>query len=151
MKIRRSHSSSLALASALLPFSVQADTTGENDVWKMLADITIEEVVTETTYEVRKSWPERFARDIPNVEITGFAVPTLPGQDVRELILTSDADICPLCGEGGHNATLQVLLETPITNLEEGQRVTLRGTLSRVEDPETWQAARLVAAKITDL
>ena len=80
------------------------------DVWQLLDQIEIEEVVTETTYEVKKSLPFEIDKGLQGVEITGFAVPTYPGETVKELLLVSDMGLCPLCCSGDHGATLQVML-----------------------------------------
>ena len=82
------------------------------------------------------------------MEISGYAFPMLPGETIRELILVSDMGLCPLCGEGDHGANLQVTLAEPITNFDEAVRITLKGDLKAVTDPETWQAAILEDAQI---
>lgn len=118
------------------------------DVWQILEQIQIEEIVTETTYEVKKSIPDALDAGIEGVEITGYAVPMIPGETVQELLLVSDMGLCPLCGNGDHNATLQVVLANPIPGFEEGAKLTLRGDLLAVKDPETWQAAILQDAQL---
>ncbi|WP_321828923.1 hypothetical protein [Thalassovita sp.] len=118
------------------------------DVWQLLDQIEIEEVVTETTYEVKKSLPAEIDKGLQGVEITGFAVPTYPGETVTELLLVSDMGLCPLCGSGDHGATLQVMLEDPIPGFEAPSKITLRGDLQAVRDPETWQAAILTKASV---
>ncbi len=144
--------SRLALAAALgsTAHAATADTAAPDDVWQVLDQIEIEEIVTETTYEVRKSFPEALRKGAIEVEITGYAVPALPGDAIRDLILVSDMGLCPLCGSAEHGASLQVALNDSIPSFEESRRVTLRGTLSPVTDPETWQAAILENAAIID-
>ncbi len=124
------------------------------DVWALLDQIQIEEIVTETSYEVRKSWPDAFAQDLSNMRVTGYAVamiPGAPGQKVQELLLTSDSGICPLCGSGDHAATLQIVLDEPLEDFVEGQRISVEGTLMRVDDSTTWQSAQMINARLVDL
>jgi hypothetical protein len=122
----------------------QADT----DAWQLLEEIKINEIVTETTYEVQKTFPERMEERGEGILISGYAFPMLPGETIRELILVSDMGLCPLCGNGDHGANLQVTLAEPITTFDESTRITLRGNLKAVTDPETWQAAILKDAQI---
>ncbi|MCW8843326.1 MAG: hypothetical protein OQK00_07930 [Rhodobacteraceae bacterium] len=144
--------SRLALAAALgsTAHAATAETAAPKDVWQVLDQIEIEEVITETSYEVRKTFPEALRKGALEIEITGYAVPALPGDTIRELILVSDMGLCPLCGGTDHGASLQVALNDTIPTFEESRRVTLRGTLSAVTDPETWQAAILENATIIE-
>ncbi|WP_371169097.1 hypothetical protein [Aliiroseovarius sp. 2305UL8-7] len=144
--------SSLAIAATLGAHIAPAfaNTAAEVDVWQVLSAIEFEETVTETSYSVNKIWPSDLAETPEEIEITGYAIPVLGGEQVVELLLTSDMGLCPLCGSGDHGASLQVTLDEPIIGFEEGQRISLRGTLSRVEDSETWQAARMTGARVID-
>ena len=120
----------------------------DTDAWSLLEQIQIEEIVTETTYEVKKTFPEQMEEQGAGIEISGYAFPMLPGETIRELILVSDMGLCPLCGNGDHGANLQVTLAEPITTFDETKRITLKGNLKAVTDPETWQAAILKDAQI---
>lgn len=147
---------SVSVIALSAPFAMASSTaigsgTDNAEVWDLLSQIQIEELVTETSYRVNKTWPEGFDSTIENTRITGYAVPMfpgVPGDSVKDLILTSDIGLCPLCGSPDHGATLQVTLAEPIIGFEEGQRIALTGTLQRVEDTETWQAARLTGARV---
>ncbi len=121
----------------------------DTDVWQLLDQISIEEIVTDTQYEVRKSYPTALAegREM-EIEITGYATPSLPGDTVRELLLVSDMGLCPMCGSLDHGATLLVSLNDAIPTIEDATRLTLKGTLSPVTDPETWQSVVLKDATI---
>jgi len=125
-------------------------TAATDDTWHLLNQIEIEEIITETTYEVRKSFPDALQKGALEVEITGYAVPALPGESIRELILVSDMGLCPLCGSAEHGTSLQIALNDAIPSFEESRRVTLRGTLTPVTDPETWQSAILENATILE-
>lgn len=140
--------SKLALSAATLGVSTNV-VFAQPDTWALLKDIQINEIVTETSYEVRKTWPKGFAEEEVEIEITGYAAPLTPeGEALRELILVSDMGLCPFCGNPDHNAGLQVQLAEALPFVSENQRITLRGTLSKVHDPETWQAAILRDARI---
>ncbi|WP_370228784.1 hypothetical protein [Cognatishimia sp.] len=123
----------------------QAETT---DAWQLLEEIKIKEIMTETTYEVQKTFPEQMEERGEGILISGYAFPMLPGETISELILVSDMGLCPLCGNGDHGANLQIKLAEPITNFDESIRITLRGNIKAVTDPETWQAAVMEDAQI---
>lgn len=133
-------------AAALTPFALPA--AAETDAWHMMSQIKINEIVTETTYEVQKTYPTALSEGAIEVEITGYAVPRLPGDMVQDLILMSDMGNCPLCGSFDHGTNLQVLLTEAIPAFEEGTRVSFVGTLTPVTDPETWQTVILKDARV---
>lgn len=118
--------------------------------WDVLAGIEIEEIVTETSYEVRKVFPADVKNGIPQFDITGFAVPMSLGEDVSEILLVSDMGFCPFCGSPEHGTSLQVSLASPIAGLEEGTRLTLRGQLNAITDPQTFQTAIMTDAIVID-
>lgn len=136
------------LGASTAPVFSQPGTASQPDIWALLGGIQVEEIVTETSYEVRKSWPKGFDAELREIEVSGFAVPMIPGQTVQELLLASDSGFCPLCGSPDHGASLQVSLTSPVPEFEDGQRISVRGTLVRIEDSTTWQAARLIDAQI---
>lgn len=144
---------SVSVVALCAPYAMASGTAlgsgaADADVWDLLSRIQIEELVTDTSYRVNKTWPQGFEGTMENTRITGYAVPMFPGDSVKDLILTSDIGLCPLCGSPDHGATLQVTLDEPIIGFEEGQRIALTGTLKRVEDTDTWQAAILTGARV---
>lgn len=138
------------LLSALALGAASQGARAESDAWTLLDQIEIEEIVSETSYEVRKRFPAALDQGEIELEITGYAVPRLPGEVIDELILVADEGICPFCGSADHSASLQVLLAEAMSGpmMDESTRITLRGTLVPVRDPETWQAAILKDARI---
>jgi hypothetical protein len=138
--------SHLALAAALGTTATAASATPET--WNLLRQIQIDEIITDTTYEVRKSWPAELEQDDQVMEITGYAAPLLPGEAVRELMLVSDMGACPFCGNLDHGASLVVTLAEPVAFTDENKRITIKGTFKRVTDPETWQAVVMEDARI---
>lgn len=139
--------SRLALAAAF-GTTATAPAFAELDVWDLLSQIDVDERVTATTYEVIKTFPKGFESDLENTKVTGYAVPLWDGAQVREFMLVTDMGLCPFCGSGEHGGNLLVTLANPVDTFQEGARMTLEGTLSRVLDPETWQAAILEDARI---
>ncbi|MBU2935725.1 MULTISPECIES: hypothetical protein [Pacificibacter] len=124
---------------------------GQTDVWALLGEVSIDEIVTDNSYEVKKSFPKQLENGIEDLTITGYAMPLTPGSLIHELILVSDMGTCPLCGSPDHGTSLQVTLAEPLDNFEDGARITLRGNLSAVTDTTTWQSAVLENAVRIDL
>ncbi|MCF6445318.1 hypothetical protein [Nereida sp. MMG025] len=141
----KSTASFLALAA---PFAVFATSAFADDAWDLLAQVEIEEVMTETTYEVRKSFPEKLEAGISDFAITGYVVPLTDGPEAREFILVSDMGFCPFCGSPEHGTSLQVELADATAGLEEGTRITLQGNLEAITDPETFQSVIMKNAKL---
>lgn len=117
--------------------------------WDLLAEVEITEIVTDTTYEARKTFPEGMEQGIDGFDITGFVVPFFTdGSEMTDFILVSDMGFCPFCGSPEHGTTLQVSMAAPTAALAEGARVTLRGRLEAVTDPDTMQSAIMRDAQI---
>ncbi len=143
--------SRLALTAGLSATAVTAmglPAFAETSGWDLLKGISIEEIVTEDSYEVKKTIPDRLQNGIQGMELTGYVVPLSPGADITDLVLVSDMGLCPLCGSGDHGASVQVTLNTPLQGFVEGARVTFKGDMMPVTDPETWQAAILTNAEV---
>ena len=105
--------------------------------WDLLAAIEIEEIIADTTYEVRKVFPSAIENGVDQFDISGV--------EISDFILISDMGFCPFCGSPEHGTSLQVSMADPIV-FEEGKRITLRGALETVTDPETWQTTVLTGA-----
>ena len=116
--------------------------------WDLLKSIGLEEIVTETSYEVRKSFPESLEGPVEGFSLTGFVVPLWDEGGIRNFILVSDMGFCPFCGDPDHGGAVQVELDTAMDDLEEGMRITVQGVLEPVLDPETMQSVRLVRAAV---
>jgi len=133
-------SAPLALGASMV---FAGDTTAQ---WDLLAAIEVEEIVTDTTYEVRKVFPSALENGVEQFDISGYLVPLSDGAEISDFILISDMGFCPFCGSPEHGTSLQVTMADPMT-FEDGKRVTLRGTLETVTDPETWQTTVLTGAR----
>lgn len=141
----------LASTTALAAASPVAGEQIMSPAWDMLAAIEVEEIVSDTYYEVRKVFPAEMKDGIATFDITGFAVPmNTDGSDVTDLYLVSDMGFCPFCGDPDHGSALQVTLATPIPSFEDGTRLSLRGSLQAITDSETWQTAIMKNATVLD-
>lgn len=126
---------------ALLP-ALPAIAETEADIgWHLLGQIELDEVITENSYAVHKTFPSEIAGGDPEFEVSGYLVPT--DWAGREFLLVSDLSQCPYCGTGDHGLTVNVTMADAAPEIEEGQRVVLRGALFPVHDPETFQAVIL--------
>ncbi|PRY80276.1 hypothetical protein CLV80_101127 [Yoonia maritima] len=139
------------VSTTALTVALSTITTGAwADDWDLLRGITVDEVITDTSYQVNKTFPAAIQNGREGMVLTGYAVPLTPGSDIRELVLVSDMGFCPFCGDPSHGASVQVSLETAIPGLEEGARITLRGDMTPIHDPQTWNAAILENAVIVE-
>ena len=137
-------------ATALAAASPGVAETIDSAAWDVLAAIEIEEIVTETTYQVRKIFPAEIKDGVAQFDITGFAVPLGDTRNVRDFMLVSDIGFCPFCGDPAHGTALQVTLAAPLDVVEEGTRLTLRGALETIQDDQTWQSAIMRDAVVID-
>lgn len=135
-----------ALAAASPAFAENIDSPA----WDALEAIKIEEIVTDTSYEVRKIFPSQIKDGVAQFDITGFVVPLGDVTNVREFMLVSDMGFCPFCGDPEHGTALQVSLAEPLPTLEEGTRLSLRGALETIEDSQTWQSTIMRNAVVID-
>jgi len=78
-------------------------------------------------------------------EMTGYVAIVRAAAEVREFMLVSDMGLCPLCGEAGHGAALEVQLANPTQALEDGQRITVVGALESTDDTKS---TRIVSARL---
>lgn len=138
--------SATAIAAATQGFAQSVDSTA----WDLLEAIEVEEIVTETSYEVRKIFPSEIKDGVEQFDITGYAVPLGSGTNVSELMLVSDMGFCPFCGDPDHGTALQVSLAEPLPILEEGTRLQLRGSLETITDSATWQSAVMRNARLVE-
>ena len=143
---------SVSIAALSAPLAMTAGVAwadGSTASWDILAAIEVEEIVTDTSYEVRKIFPTAVEDGIEQFDITGYLVPLYGDESggITDLILVSDMGFCPFCGSPEHGTNLQVSMAEPLMDFEEGQRITLRGALEPVTDTETWQTTILTGAR----
>ena len=139
-----------ALAAAqtaiIAPFAPAMANT--QDGWDVLREIEVKEIISETSYEVRKIFPAALENGVEQFDLTGYVVLLWSDENVSEFMLISDMGFCPFCGDPEHGTALEVRLAAPAASLVEGSRLTVRGALEPVRDTETTQSARLLEAAI---
>jgi len=142
--------STVSIAALSAPFALGASVSWAEDTsasWDVLSAIEVEEIITDTSYEVRKVFPAAVENGIEQFDITGYVVPLYGDAEITDLILVSDMGFCPFCGSPEHGTNLQVTMAEPLIGVEEGTRITLRGALEPVTDSETWQTTILTGAR----
>ncbi|MEM9786484.1 MAG: hypothetical protein AAF801_08270 [Pseudomonadota bacterium] len=122
----------------------------ESPAWDAINGIEIEEIITDTSYEVRKVFPSEIKDGVEQFDITGFVVPFGDLSNVREFMIVSDMGFCPFCGDPDHGSALQVSMTEPLSFIEEGMRISLRGSLETIKDSQTWQSAIMRDAVVVD-
>lgn len=140
--------SATALAAAA-PAAASAEQI-TSSAWDALQAVEIEEIITEDSYEVRKVFPSEIKDGVAQFDITGFVVPLGDTSNVTDFMLVPDMGFCPFCGDPAHGAALQVSLAEPLNYLEEGTRLSLRGSLETITDPQTWQSTIMRNAVVID-
>lgn len=139
----------VSIAALSAPFAMTAGVAWAEDAsWALLDQIEIEEIVTDTSYEVRKIYPSAIENGVEQFDISGYVVPLYSETDIKEFILISDMGFCPFCGDPDHGTSLQISMAEPLPSYVEGERITLRGALEPVTDSETWQTTILTGAHV---
>ena len=114
--------------------------------WDLLAKIEIKEVITATTFEAHKTFPEELKAQADSFEISGYFVPVLPQGYQSQFLLVPAPEDCPFCGSGGYGPTLEVHVKRPLPDLPEFSELTVSGRLEFEESTDTYQAVRMVDA-----
>ncbi len=139
----------VSIAALSAPFAMTAGVAWAEDAsWSLLEQIEVEEIITDTSYEVRKIYPSAIENGVEQFDISGYVVPLYSETDIKEFILISDMGFCPFCGDPDHGTSLQVTMADTLPNFVEGERITLRGSLETVSDSETWQTTVLTGAHV---
>ena len=136
----------LALPVAGLAFPALSETAPTDPAWDLLSRIEIKEVSTGGDYGVVKRFPPEIENGAPVFEISGYLVPLGFGAETTDFMLIPEAGMCPFCGSPDHGAAIEVSLASPLPAVEGTTRITLRGALRTVTDPQTWQAVVMTGA-----
>ena len=135
--------SSIPMLAIITSIAFAATPSLAADPWDMLARVDIEETIDGDIWRAEKTFPPELVAAAEGFEIEGFLVPILPEAYITTFLLVEDPADCPFCGSGGYGPTLEVHLKSPLSDIPEFTRVTVRGDLVLIEDPETTQSARL--------
>ena len=140
--------SAVALATAqtavLMPLVSHAQPEG----WQLIQQIEITEQIEGDRYLVKKVFPSEMRDGIEQFDLTGYVMLMSNPEGVETFMLVSDMGFCPWCGELDHGASLEIRLEAPVAMLNDGDKVTVRGALLPVKDPESGQYALMERAQI---
>ena len=142
--------SAFALAAAQTAIFTPLSATAEPaQGWDLLQNIKITEEVVDGELQKVKLYPVRMRDGISEYELTGYVRKvTRPRKEFETFYLISDMGFCPWCGSLDHGAAVQVNLAEAILDLEDGDRITVRGALAPVADPEDDDYAALHKAEI---
>lgn len=130
----------------------RAAPAGPADAWALLDAIEVEEayVVDEVEggerYVARKTYPEDLDDVAAGFEVTGHVVVLVPEPRLATFLLVERPEDCPFCELGEGAAALEVVARAPLEGVDDADEITVRGTLTRITDPDTYQAVRLVDA-----
>ncbi|WP_308917519.1 hypothetical protein [Jannaschia sp. LMIT008] len=137
----------LTLAPLAAGLALPAAADGQADAaWDLLSRIERTEVVTDDSYAVLKRFPPEIADGADVFEISGFLVPMGFGAETTDFMLIPEAGMCPFCGSSDHGLAIQVAMADPLPAVEGESRVTLRGALHAVTDPQTFQSVVMTDA-----
>lgn len=138
--------SKLLMLLSILMLGMPTEGQSDDSAWRLLGAVQIEEKGEGLNWEAVKTFPDDLRAAIDAFRITGFAVPIVPEPYVQTFLLVADPEDCPFCGSSGYGPSLEVHLKRPMADLAEFDVVTLEGRLELIEDPQTFQAYRLMDA-----
>lgn len=114
--------------------------------WALLNDIKIKEIEENGIWRVEKDFPAQLVNHAGAFSIEGYYVPIQAQAYVTQFLLVEQPSDCPFCGDGGYAPTLEVHLTRPLPDIPEGTALRVSGRLFLMDDPETYQSARLLDA-----
>lgn len=111
--------------------------------WQLLGAISFEEVEADGQWRVEKEFPDALRAATDGFTITGYYVPIEAQAYVTQFLLVPDPADCPFCGSNGYGISLEVHMDQPLPDMPEATELTITGVLELIDDPETYQFARL--------
>ena len=135
----------LALLS-ILTLGITTEVNADEAAWALLTSVEIVEEGDDANWRAVKTFPDPLRAAAEDFTITGYVVPVLAEPYIQTFMLVSDPADCPFCGSNGYGPVLEVHLKRPIGDLVEFTEMTVRGQRELIEDPETYQAFRLIEA-----
>ena len=119
------------------------------DGWAPIEAVGYEERGGDEDWRVVKSFAPGFDAPVRGHEVTGYAVILEAQADLEEILLVPDASQCPFCGGGeGYGPTLAVTFARPIAIPDPTLALTVTGRLVPIADDRTYEAYRLVDARV---
>lgn len=133
--------------------SLLAGPVAAQEGWDLIGAVEVEEAYVVDAdeggerYVASKTYPDALMEAAEGFTITGHVVVLVPEPELTTFLLIEDPDDCPFCGTGEGGAALEVVAARPIGGVQDADRITVRGTLTPIRDPDTYQAIRLVDAE----
>jgi len=131
---------------SILTLVTTTEAIGQDAGWELLSSVRISEEGSGLNWRAVKVFPEAVRAATDGFEITGYAIPIVPEAYVETFLLVADPADCPFCGNSGYGPVLEVHLKRPLGDLVEFDEITVTGQLELIDDPETFQAFRLLDA-----
>lgn len=143
----RTATATLAITTSLWLAAPTAAEPFEN--WELLSSVRVTEILVNDRWGAKKEYPEALLAARQGFEIEGYYVPIEAQPYVRSFILVPDPADCPFCGTSGYGPALEVQLKGRMADIAEFSRITVRGELELITDPDTYMAYRMVDAAVT--
>lgn len=119
---------------------------GPFENWELLSSVRVTEVLVNDRWGAKKEFPEALVAAQNGFEIEGFYVPIEAQAYVQSFLLVPDPADCPFCGSSGYGPSLEVKLKGNMADIAEFSKLTVRGDLELIHDPDTYMAYRMVDA-----
>ena len=138
----------LLTRASILTLATATSLGATPEAWTLLNSVEIREVEDEAgVWHVEKEFPPALLAAEEDFLITGHLVRITAEPRLTEFLLVPNPSECPFCS-GGYGPTLEVALRRPADDIADGTEISLIGTLDLIEDSTTYQAARLIDARI---
>ncbi|MEO0342301.1 MAG: hypothetical protein AAF198_02580 [Pseudomonadota bacterium] len=118
--------------------------------WQLLASVEIYDTSDSLMPNVVKTFPDNLRAATNEFEIEGYLLRYLAEPYLQAFMLVPDPPECEFCGGGGYGPFLDVQMKTPMSDLPNYTKLRVRGTIELIEDPEIYEAVRLVDAVLVD-
>lgn len=128
--------------------SLALPAVADEAAWALLGTVVHEESEAGGVWQVEKTFPAALVKAAPAFQIEGYVSAGPAEARIRTFMLVADPASCPFCGDGGYGPALEVHMARPLPDGSDGDRVRLAGRLELISDPETYQAYRLVGARL---
>jgi len=146
--MQRSLKTLALIATLSLATKLSADIFDPDAAWNLLNTATVSEKIENDRWMAVKVFPNDLRAAVEDFEVEGYVVPILVEPTISTFILVQDPENCPFCGTGSvYGPVLEVLLARPMPSVPEFSRIKVSGTLELIDDPDTYQMFRLIAAK----
>jgi len=116
----------------------------------LLDTVQIKEVMSGNQWRAEKTFSDGLRAATDGFTIEGYYLPIEAQGYISSFLLIRDPADCPFCGLSGYGPSLEVTLKRPMRDRAPYSKITLRGDLELIDDPETYMAYRLIDAAVLD-